>query len=76
MDFNFLHEVDFIFWATIFIGIGLIYYLYKILSNEQWYQLLLGCRILIFIIFGLLLLNPIVNFSGEKEKKTGLGHFY
>ncbi len=69
MNFSFLHEADLILWLTLVAGCGLFFYLYRILSDERWYQLLLGCRILIFITLGLMLFNPILNLSGEKEKK-------
>ena len=69
MDFNFLRELDVLVWIIAFIGAGLFYSLYNILSNERWYQILLGCRVIIFIILGLMLLNPIVSLSSEKEKK-------
>ena len=69
MDFNFIRELDVLVWMIAFIGVGLFYFLYNILSNELWYQILVGCRVVIFIILGLMLLNPIVKLSSEKEKK-------
>ncbi len=69
MDFEFLYEADLVLWVILFIGTGLFVYLYKILFNEKWYQLLISYRIIIFFILGIMLLNPVINFSGEKEKK-------
>ena len=69
MDFEFLHEADLVLWIFLFIGTGLFLYLYKILFNEKWYQLLISYRIIIFFILGIMLLNPVINFSGNKEKK-------
>jgi len=69
MDFEFLYEADLVLWIFLFIGTGLFLYLYKILFNEKWYQLLISYRIIIFFILGIMLLNPVINFSGNKEKK-------
>ncbi len=69
MDFEFLHEADLVLWIFLFIGTGLFLYLYKILFNEKWYQLLISYRIIIFFILGIMLLNPVITFSGNKEKK-------
>ncbi|MEA1882662.1 MAG: hypothetical protein U9N31_09720, partial [Candidatus Marinimicrobia bacterium] len=75
MDLTFLHEADLILWVTLFTGGGLFYYLAKILSEEKWYQLLLVGRIIIFLILGIMLFNPILNISGEKEKKLNWAIF-
>ena len=69
MDFEFLYQADLVLWVILFIGTGLFVYLYKIIFNEKWHQLLISYRIIIFFILGILLLNPVINFSGEKEKK-------
>ena len=69
MDFEFLYEADLVLWIFLFIGTGLFLYLYKILFNEKWYQLLISYRIIIFFILGIMLLNPVITFSGNKEKK-------
>ena len=69
MDFEFLYQADLVLWVILFIGTGLFVYLYKILFNEKWYQLLISYRIIIFSILGIMLLNPVITFSGEKEKK-------
>jgi len=69
MHYSFLHDADIILWTTLLIGTGLFFYLSKILSDEKWYKLLLACRIFIFTTLSLMLLNPIMNLSGEKEKE-------
>ena len=69
MDFEFLYQADLVLWVILFIGTGLFVYLYKIIFNEKWHQFLISYRIIIFFILGILLLNPVINFSGEKEKK-------
>ena len=69
MDFEFLYQADLVLWVILFIGMGLFVYLYKIIFNEKWHQFLISYRIIIFFILGILLLNPVINFSGEKEKK-------
>ena len=69
MDFEFLYQADLVLWIILFIGTGLFVYLYKIIFNEKWHQFLISYRIIIFFILGILLLNPVINFSGEKEKK-------
>ena len=48
MDFEFLYQADLVLWVILFIGTGLFVYLYKILFNEKWYQLLISYRIIIF----------------------------
>ena len=69
MDFEFLYQADLVLWVILFIGTGLFVYLYKIIFNEKWHQFLISYRIIIFFILGIMLLNPVINFSGEKEKK-------
>ena len=69
MDFEFLYQADIVLWVILFIGTGLFVYLYKIIFNEKWHQFLISYRIIIFFILGILLFNPVINFSGEKEKK-------
>ena len=69
MDFEFLYQADLVLWIILFIGTGLFVYLYKIIFNEKWHQFLISYRIIIFFILGILLFNPVINFSGEKEKK-------
>ena len=69
MDFEFLYQADLVLWIILFIGTGLFVYLYKIIFNEKWHQFLIIYRIIIFFILGILLFNPVINFSGEKEKK-------
>ena len=69
MDFEFLYQADLVLWVILFIGTGLFIYLYKIIFNEKWHQFLISYRIIIFFILGILLFNPVINFSGEKEKK-------
>ena len=69
MDFEFLYQADIVLWVILFIGTGLFVYLYKIIFNEKWHQFLIIYRIIIFFILGILLFNPVINFSGEKEKK-------
>ena len=69
MDFEFLYQADLVLWVILFIGTGLFVYLYKIIFNEKWHQFLIIYRIIIFFILGILLFNPVINFSGEKEKK-------
>ena len=69
MDFEFLYQADLVLWVILFIGMGLFVYLYKIIFNEKWHQFLISYRIIIFFILGILLFNPVINFSGEKEKK-------
>ena len=69
MDFEFLYQADLVLWVILFIGTGLFVYLYKIIFNEKWHQFLISYRIIIFLILGILLFNPVINFSGEKEKK-------
>ncbi|MBC8346329.1 MAG: hypothetical protein ISR82_02915 [Candidatus Marinimicrobia bacterium] len=69
MHFSFLHETDLILWVILFMGVGLTFFLYKILSNERWYQLLLSIRAIVLLLLIILLLNPVLNFSGEKEKE-------
>ena len=69
MDFEFLYQADLVLWVILFIGAGLFVYLYKIIFNEKWHQFLISYRIIIFFILGILLFNPVINFSGEKEKK-------
>ena len=69
MDFEFLYQADLVLWVILFIGMGLFVYLYKIIFNEKWHQFLIIYRIIIFFILGILLFNPVINFSGEKEKK-------
>ena len=69
MDFEFLYQADLVLWVILFIGTGLFVYLYKIIFNEKWHQFLISYRIIIFFILGILLFNPVINFSGEKEKK-------
>ena len=69
MDFKFLYRADLVLWVILFIGTGLFVYLYKIIFNEKWHQFLISYRIIIFFILGILLFNPVITFSGEKEKK-------
>ena len=69
MDFEFLYQADLVLWIILFIGTGLFVYLYKIIFNEKWHQFLISYRIIIFFILGILLFNPVINFSDEKEKK-------
>ena len=69
MDFEFLYQADLVLWVILFIGTGLFVYLYKIIFNEKWHQFLISYRIIIFFILGILLFNPVINFSDEKEKK-------
>ena len=69
MDFEFLYQADLVLWVILFIGTGLFVYLYKIIFNEKWHQFLISYRIIIFFIIGILLFNPVINFSDEKEKK-------
>ena len=69
MDFEFLYQADLVLWVILFIGTGLFVYLYKIIFNEKWHQFLIIYRIIIFFILGILLFNPVINFSDEKEKK-------
>ena len=69
MDFEFLYQADLVLWVILFIGTGLFVYLYKIIFNEKWHQFLISYRIIIFFILGILLFNPVITFSGEKEKK-------
>ena len=69
MDFEFLYQADLVLWVILFIGMGLFVYLYKIIFNEKWHQFLISYRIIIFFILGILLFNPVINFSDEKEKK-------
>ena len=69
MDFEFLYQADLVLWIILFIGTGLFVYLYKIIFNEKWHQFLISYRIIIFFILGIMLLNPVITFSGKKEKK-------
>ena len=69
MDFEFLYQADLVLWVILFIGMGLFVYLYKIIFYEKWHQFLISYRIIIFFILGILLFNPVINFSDEKEKK-------
>ena len=69
MDFEFLYQADLVLWVILFIGTGLFVYLFKIIFNEKWHQFLISYRIIIFFILGILLFNPVINFSDEKEKK-------
>jgi hypothetical protein len=69
MDFEFLYQADLVLWIILFIGTGLFVYLYKIIFKEKWHQFLISYRIIIFFILGILLFNPVINFSDEKEKK-------
>ena len=69
MDFEFLYQADLVLWIILFIGTGLFVYLYKIIFNEKWHQFLISYRIINFFFLGFLLFNPVINFSGEKEKK-------
>ena len=69
MDFEFLYQADIVLWIILFIGTGLFVYLYKIIFNEKWHQFLISYRIIIFFILGILLFNPVITFSGEKDKK-------
>ena len=69
MDVSLLHNADLILWVTLFMGMGLTFFLYKIFPHEKWYSLLLGIRTLVLFFLVILLLNPVLNLSGENEKE-------
>ena len=69
MGVSLLHNADLILWVTLFMGMGLTFFLYKIFSHEKWYSLLLGIRTLVLFFLVILLLNPVLNLSGENEKE-------
>ncbi|MDP7037358.1 MAG: hypothetical protein QF453_05445, partial [Candidatus Marinimicrobia bacterium] len=75
MQFSFLHEVDITLWVLLAISTGLIFFLHKIIADEKWYQVLLIIRSVVLLTFIILLLNPIVNLSGESEKKLNWAIF-
>ena len=69
MGVSLLHNADLILWVTLFMGMGLTFFLYKIFSHEKWYSLLLGIRTIVLFFLIILLLNPVLNLSGENEKE-------
>ena len=69
MGVSLLHDTDLVLWVTLFMGMGLTLFLYKIFSHEKWYSLLLGIRTLVLFFLVILLLNPVLNLSGENEKE-------
>ena len=69
MGVSLLHNADLVLWVTLFMGMGLTFFLYKIFSHEKWYSLLLGIRTLVLFFLIILLLNPVLNLSGENEKE-------
>ena len=75
MQFSFLHEVDITLWVLLAISTGLVFFLHKIIADEKWYQVLLIIRSVVLLTFIILLLNPIVNLSGESEKKLNWAIF-
>ena len=75
MVLRLLHATDAIFWLQITISIGLLYYLYRIIPEKKWYRILIGMRILLFILFIFLLLNPVLTINSEKESYLDWGIF-
>ena len=69
MGVSLLHNADLVLWVTLFMGMGLTFFLYKIFSHEKWYSLLLGIRTLVLFSLVILLLNPVLNLSDENEKE-------
>ncbi len=69
MGVSLLHDTDLVLWVTLFMGMGLTLFLYKIFSHEKWYSLLLSIRALVLFFLIILLLNPVLNFSSEKEQE-------
>ena len=69
MGVSLLHNADLILWVTLFMGMGLTLFLYKIFSRKKWYSLLLSIRALVLFFLIILLLNPVLNFSSEKEQE-------
>ena len=69
MGVSLLHDTDLVLWVTLFMGMGLTLFLYKIFSHEKWYSLLLIIRALVLFFLIILLLNPVLNFSSEKEQE-------
>ena len=69
MQIEFLHSIDFIFYAILLIGILALFFLIKILFYKKWYRFLLFCRLILFSIILSLLLNPVLNISSDIEQK-------
>ncbi len=68
MNFGLLHEIDLIFLFGIIFGLGLFYYLFTILKNNQWYKILIILRLIILIKLLFLLLNPTIIIKSKKDK--------
>ena len=68
MNFRFLHATDSIFLFGIIFGLGLLYYLFKILKDKKWYKALIILRIVILINLFFLLLNPLLIVNSKKDK--------
>ena len=77
MSIKFLDNIDYFFlFFFIILIIFFIFILSKIKSNkyEKWYINLLSVRVLIYIVFLILILNPVISFifSNKKELKLGV----
>ncbi len=68
MNFRLLHAFDSIFLFGIIFGLGLMYYLYTILKDKEWYKTLIFLRIIILINLFFLLLNPVIIINSKKDK--------
>ena len=77
MSINFLNNLDYLFlFFFIILAIFLITIFFAIKKNkyEKWYINLLSVRVLIYIVFLILILNPVISFifSNTKELKLGV----
>ena len=68
MNFRLLHAIDSIFLFGIIFGLGLLYYLFTILKNNQWYKTLIIFRVIILFNLFFLLLNPVIIINSKKDK--------
>ncbi len=75
MNFRFLHATDSIFLFGIIFGLGLLYYLFKILKDKKWYKALIILRIVILINLFFLLLNPLLIVNSKKDKSLAWAIF-
>ena len=75
MNFRFLHATDSIFLFGIIFGLGLLYYLFKILKDKKWYKALIILRIVILINLFFLLLNPLLIVNSNKDKSLAWAVF-
>ena len=75
MDFRLLHSIDSLFLLGIVFGIGLTYYLFRILKGNLWYKILIFIRITVLISLFFLLSDPLLIINSKTDKNLSWAIF-